>query len=342
VTIEGGPGWQVDGSSPDVIGADPGSGPRRWPSRGLVSAVVLSGLLGFVAATVLAAWRHDRAGEIDAATLAVSAWSDGDGGFSTPVSQESGRPVVRIPFQLYNAGPRAIGLLSVRLPDTDVTTGDLAGRRLPAGTWARLSLVRSLDCDGAPRQLAGEGDVSRLVVRARTGAGERQVEVRVPLNTRLLTSAVVTELCGDLPPDESLVTDDTELTFAQGAGLLTLQVANGSRHPLAVGRLTSIVPWVAVRFVDERGRPLPEALTLPAGDFRTPRRPWELSAHQTWRVELTVPDCGDVPRPLLAELEEPLLSVELDSGTRAGTARFGAGPNEVLPDLVRTACPSAS
>lgn len=340
VTIEGGPGWQVDGSSPDVIGTDPGSGPRRRPSRALVAAVVVSALLGFVAATVLAEWRHGRAGEVNASTLSVSVWSTGDGRDGYPVSIKDGRPRLRIPFELSNTGPREIELVSVRLKGTAVATEDLAGKRLAAGSQARAFLVRPLDCGSEPSQAASGGDVSRLTVRARTDAGEREVEVRAALNTGLLSREVALQMCGEVPPDEALMTDVTHSAVEGRAALLSLQVGNGSRHRISVERVRAVLPWLSARFVDEQGRAVPTPFSLAAGDFSTPRQPWDVRERQTWRVEITVPDCRRVPSSITSDGEEQLISVDLDSGERSATVRLGGDPNEVMRELARGACPS--
>jgi hypothetical protein len=338
VTIEGGPGWQVDGSSPDVIGTDPGSGPRRWPSRGLLAAVAASALVGFVAATVLAERRHDRAGEVAAATLSVSLWSS-EGGDGTPVATEDGRPSLRIPVELANTGPRDIELVSLRLVGTDVGTGDLGGRRVTPGSRTRVVLTRPVDCGSEPRQVVPDGDVSRLAVRARTDAGVREVEVRAGLDTGLLSRQVVVAMCGDLPPDEALMTDVTQTAFDGPAAVLSLQVGNGSRHRLTVERVRALVPWLSARFVDARGRAVPLPFTLAAGDFSTPRVPWDVRERQTWRVALAVPDCRSVPSSITPDGEEQLLGVDVDTGERAATVGLGDGLYDALRELVRTACP---
>ena len=338
VTIEGGPGWQVDEAAPDVIGTDPGRGSRRRPSRALVAAVAVSALLGFAAATVLAELRHDRVGEIDAATLSVSVWEVGEFGDERPVTVQDRTAGVRIPFQLANTGPRAIQLLSVGLQGTDIRTDDLAGRRLAPGRWARLSLVRPLDCGAEPRQIAVEGDVARLVVRARTDAGVREVQVRATLRTGLLSREMLIALCGDLPPDEALFSELAETSYAErGVALLSLRVANGSRHPITVERVGVIVPWLSARLVDEQGRAVQLPLTLPAGDFSSPRQPWEPRDSRAWRVEISVPDCREVPEDIPVDYE-PLLVVDVDSGERAGTARLGGDVQSVARELVRSAC----
>ena len=340
VTIEGGPGWQVDDASSDVIGTDPGRVPRWRPSRSLVAAVAVSALVGFAAATGLAAWRHDRAAEVDAATLSVSAWTAGDGGFGEPVAVTDGRPTLRIPLELVNTGPRDIELLSVRLVGTDVATGDLGTRRLTPGTLARVLLLRPVDCASVPRQLASDGGASRLAVRARTAGGVREVEVRAALNTGLLSREFVVAVCGDLPPDEALMTEVTQTSFDGATALLSLQVGNGSRHRLTVQRVTPVKAWLSARFVDEKGRPLPLPFSLPAADFSTPRPPWDIRQRETWRVEVAVPDCRGVPSTIIPDGDEQLLRVDVDTAERSATAGIGGGSYDVLQDLVRRACPT--
>ena len=340
MTIEGGPGWQVDGSSPDVIGTDPGRGPRWRPSRATVAAVVVAALVGFAAATVLAAWRHDRTGEVEASTLSVSVWSTGDGGFGEPVAVTDGRPTLRIPVQLVNTGPRDIELLSVRLIGTDVATGDVGTRRLTPGTLARVLLLRPVDCASVPRKLGTDGDASRLAVRARTAAGVREVEVRAALNTGLLSREFVVAICGDLPPDEALMAEATQTSFDGATALLSLQVGNASRHRLTVQRVTPVKPWLFARFVDEKGRPRQLPLSLAAADFSTPRQPWDVRQRETWWVEVAVPDCRAVPSTIIPDGEEQLLRVDVDTGARSATAGIGGGSYDVLQDLVRRACPT--
>ena len=340
VTIAGGPGWQVDGSSPDVLGTDAGRGPRWRPSRGMVAAVVVAALVGFVAATGLAASRHDRAGEIAAATLSVTVWTSGSAGFGEPVAFEGGRPTLRIPVELMNTGPRDIELLSLRVVGTDVATGDVGTRRLTPGTRARAVLLRPVDCASVPRQLAVDGDAARLAVRARTDAGLREVEVRAALNTGLLSREFVVAICGDLPPDEALMNEVTQTTFDGATALMSLQVGNGSRHRLTVQRVTPVKPWLSARFVDEKGRSRPLPFSLPAADFSTPRPPWDLSQRETWWVEVAVPDCHAVPSTILPDDEEQLLRVDVDTGERSATAGVGGGSYDVLRDLVRRACPT--
>jgi hypothetical protein len=340
VTIAGGPGWQVDDPSPDVIGTDPGRGPGWRPSRGLVAAVAVSALVGFAAATGLAVWRHDRAGEIAAATLSVTVWTSGNGGFGEPVAVEAGRPALRIPVELMNTGPRDIELLSLRLVGTDVATGDVGAQRLTPGTRARAVQLRPVDCAAVPRQLAVDGDAARVAVRARTDAGLREVEVRAALNTGLLSREFVVAICGDLPPDEALMNEVMQTTFDGATALLSLQVGNGSRYRLTVQRVTPVKAWLSARFVDERGRPLPLPISLPAADFSTPRPPWDLRQRETWWVAVAVPDCRGVPSTIIPDGEEQLLRVDVDTGERSATVGLGGGSYDVLQDLVRRACPT--
>ena len=340
VTIEGGPGWQVDDASPDVIGAEPGPGPRWRPSRAAVVSVALAALLAFAAATLLAHWRHDAAGEIAAATLSVSVWSGGDGD-DQPVVVEDGRASLQIPVTLANTGPRPIALLSVRMPGTDIATEDLAGRRLAAGRQLRLALRRPLDCSREPRHVAGEGVAVRLVVRARTGAGPREVEVLAPLYTPLLSRDMAVAMCGDLPPDEALISDVTGRgPIHDRRTVLSLQVSNASRHRLTVEGVRASAPWLSARLVDEDGRAVALPVSLPASDFSTPRQPWQAREGQTWRVELAVPDCSRVPDPFIPDYDGILLEADLDSGTRTGTARFGGGGQDVMLELARLGCAS--
>ena len=340
VTIEGGPGWQLDDAPADVIGDEPTRLPRRRPPRVVVVAVAAAALVSFAAGTVLAEWRHDRAGEIAAATLSVSVWSTGDYGYNQPLSVQGGRARLQIPFELANTGPRPIRLLWVGMPGTDIGTEDLAGRRLAPGRQVRLSLLRPLDCGSDPREIAAEGAaVTGLVVGARTDAGPRQVEVRSALNTGLLSRNVLTAMCGELPPDEALMTDVTgQSAISRGLMVLSLQVANASRYRLTVERVRASEPWLSARLVDEAGRAVAMPVSVPAGDFSTPRQPWQPRDPQTWRVEIAVPDCRRVPEPLIPDVEESLLAVDLDSGTRTGTAQVGGLGADVLPALVRSAC----
>jgi hypothetical protein len=306
----------------------------------MVAVGVVAALVGFVAATGLAASRHDRAGEIAAATLSVTVWTSSSGGFGEPVAVEAGRPTLRIPVELMNTGPRDIELLSLRVVGTDVATGDVGTRRLTPGTRARAVLLRPVDCASVPRQLAVDGDAARLAVRARTDAGLREVEVRAALNTGLLSREFVVAICGDLPPDEALMNEVTQTTFDGATALMSLQVGNGSRHRLTVQRVTPVKPWLSARFVDEKGRPVALPLSLPAADFSTPRPPWDLGQRETWWVEVAVPDCRAVPTTIIPDGEEQLLRLDVDTGVRSATVGVGGGSYDVLQDLVRRACPT--
>jgi hypothetical protein len=103
----------------------------------------------------------------------------------------------------------------------------------------------------------------------------------------------------------------------------------------------AVVPWLAARFVDEQGRVVPLPLSLPAGDFSRPHAPWDLRQSQTWRVEISVPDCRLVTSPLASDFEEQLLAVDVDSGARSGTAQLWGGDGyRVVRELTRSACSS--
>ena len=340
VTIEGGPGRQLDSAAPDEIGVDPDDEGRWWQAPGRVRVAALSALLGFAAATAVAEWRHDARGGADGATLSVTAWAieSSDGGLG-PVATKDGRLEIGMPFTLQNTGPREIALVSVQLSGSAVTTGNLRGQRLAPGEQARLVLVRPLDCGSGPQQGVPDVMAPHLTVRARTDAGERQVELRAAMSTWGLSDDLAGRMCGDLEPDEAFRTQLTYVRASAGVALLSLQVENASRRPLTVDRLQSAVPWMAVRLVDEQGRPLPLPLSLPAGDFSTPRSPGAFTPTETWGLEITVPDCGRAPRPYeTSAFQEPSFAAEVDNGQ--GSTRVLFGHDIVVRELIRNACPS--
>lgn len=340
VTIEGGPGWQLGSAPADEIGVDPGDEGRWWRTPGRVRVAAVSALLGFAAATALAEWRHDTRGGPDAATLSVTAWEieNSDGGLE-PVATEDGRPGIGMPFRLQNTGPREIALVSVQLSGTGITTDGLMGQRLAPGEQARLVLVRRLDCGSGAQQGVPDVAAPRLTVRARTDAGERQVELRAAMSTWRLSDELAGRMCGDLRPDEAFRTQLTFVRASAGVALLSLQVANDSRRPLTVDRLQSVVPWMSVRLVDEQGRPLPLPMPLPAGDFSTPRSPAGFTPIETWGVEVTVPDCGRAPRPYeTSAFAEPPFVAQVDNGQDSTRVLFGH--DLVMRELVRNACSS--
>lgn len=329
MTIEGGPGWQLEDVPADAIGV--ADGPERAPvlppraaallaRRAPLLAVVVAAAVGFGSATLLADWRTDTLGESDARTLSLEVTPVADGGDGGFGRDRDGRLVRTVPLTVRNTGPREIALDRVWLDGTEWRSEDASGRRLAPRGRARVVLLRPIDCDRLPEPARdGPGPAPSAVVRAVTDAGVREHRATAVVDAWTLSGEPDRRACGVLPAEEAVVSQELgERVVGQGVDV-GVQLGNASRYDVEVTGVT-VPAGTAVQVLDEAGlAPLPLPLRLPAGQFAGPREPFQEELR--WlpvTLRLTVLDCA-LLSPTRSVLDRGRAHIGLDVASELGS-----------------------
>lgn len=333
VTIEGGPGWQVEGPPSDLLGDEPPRRPLPRPPRGLV-LTALGVVLGFLAATLLQDWRTADLRETADGALSLEASGVDDVPYFELADDDQGRLSTVLVVALRNTGSREVELRAVDMPGTGFVADDADGVRVRAGSSVRVVLLRPVDCDARPTGPPGE-----LRVRALTAAGERERRLRVLLGTYELSGQSARVACGQVPAAQALQPYEQELSFDGPSARLELRLRSASDHPVVV-QAARTVPGLALVLTGDGAGPLQLPLQIPAGDYSRPRRPLDdVLPERTLTATVTVADCTRLPR-----LDPPesgaLVELDVDDvhGRDGGTVFLG-DVFTTLPRLRAQACP---
>lgn len=334
MTIEGGPGWQLDDAPGDTIGGDDRA--ERAPSpvsrlaAGLAArvpvAIALAAAVGFGAATLLADVRTDTLGESDAGTLSLEVRVTEDWGDGRLSRGTDGGLVRALSVYVRNTGPREIALEGVWLEGTDWRSEDATGRRVAARRSAYVVLVRPVDCDRLPEESPeGPGPAPTAVVRAVTDAGVREQRVPAAADGWVLSSEPDRRSCGVVPPDEAVQAGVFETrSFPAGADL-DAQLGNVSRYVVEVTGVQA-PPGVQVQVLDESGStPLPLPLRLAGVDVPGPRSPFAEVQYPSLEVTLrvTIADCALLaPTRSILDRGQAQIALEVESELGAGTTHL--------------------
>jgi hypothetical protein len=336
VTIEGGSGWQLDGGARETLEAQPT--PTAAPSgRGRrLASLALAAAVGFGAASVLAEQRQRARDDSPEGVLALDVALQGADDGGSLVTTNDGALAVTTSVVLRNTGPLPVTLDGAELLGTQFRSDDLAGRRMAAeGGQSVVVLARPVDCDA----LGGTPPSGRLRVRARTEAGTRTVELRVPSQGVSVADEVARSACGLSPPEQALVVMDSAPFVRDGRATVTVELSNASATALLVD---DVRPQDGLRLLGLRdattGEPLP--LVLPAGDFDPPVDAFQgRGPSRTLVAVLEVADCSRVERTE-QDVYSPLLqaTVRANGSLRRATTAWGGDPS-VVDRLRRASCP---
>lgn len=322
---------------PPEAGPAPGPVRSRIPARAALALLLVGGALGFGLAELLQA-QQERAAERAAAEALDLRLEPGAELFASTQQDEGDEVGLSRQLRLRNAGPRAVQLLGAELVGGAMASPAL-DRRAPAGELVDLELSTRLHCTaGTQPQVAPPGSVLR--VRARTGAGERAVDVALP--ERVLADLQDTggRLCGYVPVSQALVAVvDSELVRGEQL-LLRISLNSATASRLRLVGVDLGVPGLRAS-LGAGGRParLPLVLARPAlagplldGGFGEPLR---------LDVDLDVTDCQALreavqpapphdPQPLL------LLGYDVEGAGERGSAALGDQGG--LSQLLTSAC----
>jgi hypothetical protein len=333
VTIEGGPGWQVDAPPGDTIGEV--DRPERDPlwltglARRVPLAVVVAVAVGFGSATLLADWRTDRLGETDAGALSLEVAQPQDWGYAGLSRTRDGRVATTVLLDVRNTGPRDVALDRVWLEGTAWASEDVQGRRIEPRSSARVVLLRPIDCDRLPEPWRGwpEPTSPAVVVRAVTEAGPREQRVPAAVEGWSLSGESDRRACGEVPVDEAVQPVQTRQHFSQAGTELRVELANASRHDVTVNRVR-VPPGLQVQVLDPSGlTPLPMPLRLPAGDFREPHQhPDAGLPSMPLMLRVSIADCVRLAATRPAEDEgRALVELDVESASGNGVAHLFDG-----------------
>ena len=333
VTIEGGPGWQLDVVDGETLGEDAPPRPLPRPPRWLAVPVV-SALVGAVVTAAVLDWRTDRLGEGDAGLLSLEATGVDDVRYYDLVEDERGRLSTVPVLAVRNTGPRDVELREVSLPGTEFAAEGVEGLRIRASSSVRVVLVRAVDCDRPRADTVPTG----LHVRALTEAGERERRLPVSLGSFAVSDDASQAACGRLGPGALQVLEQ-EVAYEDGRLRMDVELRNPSAEEVVVRAVRTAAPGLAVELLEPDGTPLQLPVTLPGGDFSEPRE-IDDPALPTRRltVVVSVADCEALADRRLPGAGGPLLELDLD-GPTAGSIGFVGDLLSNVRRLRSTACP---
>ena len=349
VTIEGGPGWQLDRAAREtgdqVVDDGP---PARFRGVGRQAvALLLAGAVGFGAASLLAERRLSALRASPEGVLSLELGADGAGLDGELVTSSDGVLSSQTSVLLHNTGPRTIVLEDAELVGTGYRAEDLGERHVPADGRTTVQLLSPIRCD-QPRQIGPPGP---LRVRAATGAGSRTVELRMDASGLGFGVGLAAAACGEATAGSALVVNEPSSSLVDGRqARVPFELSNASASPIVLQELRLPAGLELAGLTNVDGDPVPLPLTLPPGDYDPPVEPFlgRGPARQLVAVvELT--DCGplrELPGDeglFLPLFEAVVTDVKGRSGDQDATSGFGPGHTSwgdpaVLDRLRRAAC----
>lgn len=340
VTIEGGPGWQLEGvrerlDPPEV----PPQERRPWLDRHRRGGLALAALAGFVAATALADLRTTTIEESPEGVLSLDVSPEQmDYSSGSVVADADGRMSLTTSVVVRNTGPRPVAFERAELLGTPYRSDELGGRRVADGGQSTIALLRAVDCARLERTRAP----GPLRVHATTGAGRRTVDLRMNTDVLQFHDDQVRGACGQSEPDQALIVQERGFTVDGTTLRLEVSLSNASALPLAVETMTPAPGLRLTRVTARDGTgvrggftPVDLPLALAPGNFDPPVEPYQGRGPEVeLALEVEIEDCA-VFRPPPPDQFEPAVTFRVTGG-RGGNG-FGTDPS-LLRRLQQASC----